>query len=60
MFDIIDQIALAPDGQRVVSEEIDPRVGSALFVIELTRPIHARLTTGDDAESDPDLVARQP
>ena len=47
------QIALAPDGQRAVSEEIDPRVGSALFVIELTRPIHARLTTGDDAESDP-------
>jgi eukaryotic-like serine/threonine-protein kinase len=47
------QIALAPDGQRAVSEEIDPRLGSALFVIELTRPIHARLTTGDDAESDP-------
>ena len=40
------QIALAPDGQRVVAEEEDPKTGRSLFLIELTRPIHARLTTG--------------
>ena len=47
------QVALAPDGQRVVAEEGDPRIGSALFVIELGRSIHARLTTGDQLEGDP-------
>jgi eukaryotic-like serine/threonine-protein kinase len=44
------QIALAPDGQRVMAGEIDPRTGSALFLIELTRPIHARLTTVGDLD----------
>ena len=52
------QIALAPDGQRVVTEEVDPRLAgkqgnSSMFLIDLTRPIHARLTTGNDGESDP-------
>ena len=47
------QIALAPDGQRVVAGEVDTRSGSSLFLIELTRNIHARLTTGDQPESDP-------
>ena len=31
----------APDDVRVVAEEIDPRIGTALFVIELARSIHA-------------------
>ncbi len=46
------QVALAPDGQRVVTEELDPGNGG-LFLIELNRPIHARLTTGDTRETDP-------
>jgi Tol biopolymer transport system component len=44
------QVALSPDGQRVVAEESDPRIGIALFVIELARSIHTRLTTGDQGE----------
>jgi eukaryotic-like serine/threonine-protein kinase len=47
------QIALAPDGQRVVAGEIDTRSGGSLFIVELTRNIHARLTTGDLSENDP-------
>jgi dipeptidyl aminopeptidase/acylaminoacyl peptidase len=47
------QIALAPDGQRAVAGEGDSRSGSGLFLIEFTRRIHARLTTGDSGESDP-------
>jgi len=47
------QVVLAPDGQRAVTEEVDPRTGSSLFLIELARPMHARLTTGDQRESDP-------
>jgi eukaryotic-like serine/threonine-protein kinase len=47
------QIALAPDGQRVVAEEDDPKTSRSLFLIELTRHIHARLTTGDDPEHNP-------
>ena len=48
------QIALAPDGQRVVAEEDDPKTSRSLFLIELTRPIHARLTTGNQpGEADP-------
>ncbi len=47
------QIALAPDGQRAVAGEDDTRSGSGLFLIEFTRRIHARLTTGDSGESDP-------
>jgi eukaryotic-like serine/threonine-protein kinase len=47
------QIALAPDGQRVVAGELDTRGGSSLFLIELTRNIHARLTMGDRLETNP-------
>jgi hypothetical protein len=32
------QIALAPDGQRVVAGELDTRSRSGLFLIELRRP----------------------
>jgi Tol biopolymer transport system component len=47
------QVALAPDGQRVVTDAADPRIGNSLFLFELTRPIHARLTTGDQVEYGP-------
>jgi Tol biopolymer transport system component len=47
------QIALAPDGQRVVAGELDTRSGSSLFLIEPTRNIHARLTMGDQPETNP-------
>ena len=46
-------IALAPDQRRVVSAEGDPRIGVSLFMMDLTRPIPSRLTTGERAESDP-------
>jgi eukaryotic-like serine/threonine-protein kinase len=45
-------IALAPDGQRVATTEIDSQ-GWGLFVIELSRSIHARLAPQDQGETDP-------
>jgi serine/threonine protein kinase len=46
-------IALAPDEQRVVATEFHEQIGNSLFLIELTRPIHTRLTTGNQPETDP-------
>jgi WD40-like Beta Propeller Repeat len=46
-------IALAPDEQRVVAAEADAQTFARLFLIELTRPIHTRLTTGNQMEADP-------
>ena len=46
-------IALSPDERRVVATEIDAQ-RARLFLIELTRNIHARLTTGNQPdEADP-------
>src|SRR4030095_9702333 len=46
-------IALAPDEQRVVATEADAQGKDRVSLIELTRPIHTRLTTGNQSESDP-------
>jgi eukaryotic-like serine/threonine-protein kinase len=46
-------IALAPDEQRVATAEADAQTVSRLSLIELTRPIHTRLTPGNQMESDP-------
>ena len=47
------QIALSPDGQRVLSEEPDEQIGTRLWLSELSRHSHAALTTGSQAEGDP-------
>jgi serine/threonine protein kinase/Tol biopolymer transport system component len=46
-------IALAPDEQRVAVTEADAQGKDRVSLIELTRPIHTRLTTSNQSESDP-------
>jgi eukaryotic-like serine/threonine-protein kinase len=47
------QLALSPDAQRVLTDEAGPDAG--LFVTEVGRPIHARLTASEDRH-DIDMV----
>jgi eukaryotic-like serine/threonine-protein kinase len=44
---------LAPNERQVVTVEVDSRLGPRLFLIDLTRASHSRLTTGDQSEQDP-------
>ena len=50
------QIALAPDGRNVAATEEEPEISFSVFLIELARNIHTRLTTGGhyDAVWSPD------
>ena len=48
-----EAIDLAPDERHVVALEDDPRLGNLLFLMDLNRSIHSRLTPGDQEENDP-------